>query len=99
MRVAVVLFVSVAVFGAGCEKEKLDNPLPSLPAPPGVSAGAARPLSSSVAMGDLRAAHHLREGFYSVEDSAWRWTAKRFSVELGLPPGAREKGARLRVEL
>jgi len=53
-------------------------------------------LLSSLHMADAQAAPQLLTGFYAVEQNAWRWTAKEFTVILGLPAGAKEKGARLR---
>ena len=56
-------------------------------------------LASTVHTGDPANAPQLVTGFYGIEDSAWRWTAKSFSVELHTPAGAREKGATLEVRL
>jgi hypothetical protein len=50
-------------------------------------------------MADGKSAFQLFSGFYYVEHGANRWTAKKFSVLLGAPPGSREKGAMLRLEL
>src|SRR5215468_4539763 len=56
-------------------------------------------LASVVGMADGKSAFQLFSGFYYVEHGANRWTAKKFSVLLGAPPGSREKGAMLRLEL
>lgn len=41
----------------------------------------------------------LLKGFHSLEGDTWRWTAGKFSVLLGAPAGAAEKGATLRLKL
>jgi hypothetical protein len=38
-------------------------------------------------------------GFYAPEANAWCWTARVFSVMLGPPPRAEERGARLQLHL
>jgi hypothetical protein len=53
---------------------------------------------SVVRMGDPDAEGQL-SGFYGIEASAWRWTKRNFSVMLGPPAGAAEKGAWLRVRV
>ena len=52
---------------------------------------------SVVQMGDPQAATQLLSGFYAIEAGAWRWTEQKFSVQLGTPFGAAQKGAWLRV--
>ena len=42
---------------------------------------------------DPLAAGQLKEGFYGLEEDAWRWTAGRFVVALGIPGGAAGNGA------
>ena len=54
---------------------------------------------SSFAMSDPRGAAQLLSGFHNIENNAWRWTMRKFAVILLPPPGAPEKGARLRLEL
>jgi hypothetical protein len=44
-------------------------------------------------MGDSSAANRLPNGFYAVENNAWRWTAGNFSAVLDVPKGADRKGA------
>ena len=56
------------------------------------------PSPSTVRMGDPNAEGQL-SGFYGIEASAWRWTKQNFSVVLGPPAGAAEKGAWLRVRV
>lgn len=38
------------------------------------------------------------EGFYALENGAWRWTGKHFAVDLGVPANARQNGATLRLK-
>ncbi len=54
-------------------------------------------LASSVHAADPNGVPQLAEGFHSVEQNAWRWTAKRFVVLLGPPDGSAEQGATLTV--
>ena len=56
-------------------------------------------LSSTVHMGDPKAANQLIAGFYDIESRAWRWSKRQFSVNLRPPPGAAQKGAILTLNL
>jgi hypothetical protein len=51
----------------------------------------------SIIVADPRTAFQLVGGFYDVEQNSWRWTRKRFAAVLGLPPGAAQRGAVLRL--
>jgi hypothetical protein len=51
-------------------------------------------LASSISIGDPASSSQLLSGFYKVEDT-WRWTRKDFSVMLGRPATAAEKGAKI----
>jgi hypothetical protein len=53
----------------------------------------ARSLVSTVRMNDPKAGAQLLTGFYAVENNAWRWTARQFSVLLRTPPAAAQRGA------
>jgi hypothetical protein len=55
-------------------------------------------LASVVHVADPRSSVQLVSGFYDVEQSAWRWTAGKFSLVLRVPRGAAEKGALLRLK-
>jgi len=44
-------------------------------------------------MGDAATGGRLLNGFYAIENNAWRWTAGSFSVVLDVPEGANRKGA------
>jgi hypothetical protein len=54
---------------------------------------------STLNVADPAAADQLILGFHPVEAGAWRWTARRFSAVLGLPPGAKQNGAILALRL
>lgn len=48
-------------------------------------------LAGSIRMADPRDASQLLSGFYNLEQNAWRWTTRQFSVSLATPrpPAAR----------
>jgi hypothetical protein len=54
-----------------------------------------QPMLSAVRMNDSTAGAQLLSGFYGIENNAWRWTARAFSVRLRTPPGAVQSGATL----
>jgi hypothetical protein len=56
-------------------------------------------LSTMVHVADPKTAGQLVKGFHGVEQNAWRWTMKEFSVTLGPPPVGMEKASLLRVKL
>ena len=99
--------LSLATGLTACKKDEAEarplGPPPSAsPAQPaaGDSAGASSvpQLSSSVTTGNPSSAHQLVEGFFAIEDSAWRWTGKSFSVNLAVPSSAKSAGATLRFK-
>jgi hypothetical protein len=52
-------------------------------------------LASDLSMSSAQTAKQLLTGFYSVENGAWRWTARTFSAALAVPAGAATKGGKL----
>jgi hypothetical protein len=56
-------------------------------------------MASMVNMADPSTASQLVSGFYAVENGAWRWTSKKFSIVLKTPPGSAASGAMLRFRL
>lgn len=54
---------------------------------------------SSIDIADPETKNQLLSGFYQLEDQAWRWTAREFSVALKPPQGAERHGATLRLVL
>jgi hypothetical protein len=53
--------------------------------------------ASVVSAGDARAAAQFSKGFYSIENNAWRWSAKDFTVTLA-PPSTAQTGAQLELD-
>jgi hypothetical protein len=56
-------------------------------------------MQSVLNMGDPKVEPQLVSGFHGVEEGAWRWTQKQFTVALRPPFGAGQKGAKLSVKL
>src|SRR5215471_9410953 len=56
-------------------------------------------MASTVHTGDPKSETQLVNGFYGIEQGAWRWTAQRFSVVLRPPAGGAQRGATLNVQL
>jgi len=56
-------------------------------------------MSSIVHTGDPKSETQLVNGFYSIEQNAWRWTAQKFSVVLRPPAGGAQRGGTLNVQL
>jgi len=52
-------------------------------------------LQQTIQMGNLEHAKQLANGFYAIEDGAWRWTQGKFRVVLAAPLQAPVKGATL----
>lgn len=52
-------------------------------------------LASMIRIADASTSAQLLRGFYALDQPTWRWTAPRFTVALGAPPGAQTNGARL----
>jgi hypothetical protein len=64
------------------------------------NAGQAAPgMASTIHMGDPQTATQLVSGFYGIEQNAWRWTGRRFSLVLRPPFGAAQKGGTLQLRL
>jgi hypothetical protein len=55
-------------------------------------------LVSDLKVADPSSAVQLAGGFEPAEQPSWRWTNRRFRVVLKAPPGAAERGAKLRFE-
>jgi hypothetical protein len=56
-------------------------------------------MATTIHVADPNASVQLIKGFHDVEQNAWRWTMKKFSVTLRPPAGAAQRGAMLRVQL
>ena len=55
-------------------------------------------MASMIHTSDPRTAGQLVSGFYDVEQNAWRWAQKKFSVLLRPPIGAAQRGATLNLK-
>lgn len=55
-------------------------------------------IASVIQVSDPRAKQQLLAGFHDIEDNAWRWTARVFSVALRPPANAGQKGATLTLK-
>jgi len=56
-------------------------------------------LSTAVNAGNPAHAIQLVNGFYDIEQGAWRWTRSKFSITLLAPKDAAQKGATLELKL
>jgi hypothetical protein len=83
-----VLLVTLAFAPLGCKRKK------AVVRPAG-EAG----MASTIHMGDPQTEAQLIGGFYGIEQNAWRWTGRRFSLVLRRPFGAAQKGAFLQLRL
>jgi hypothetical protein len=55
-------------------------------------------LASMIHMADPRAGSQLLSGFHDIEQNAWRWTERRFSVALRPPAGSAQNGGVLNLK-
>jgi len=81
-----VLLVTLAFAPLGCKRKQQ-------------AVKGSAPMASTVHMGDPQVEAQLIGGFYGIEQSSWRWSGRRFSVALGPPLGAAQKGATLQLRL
>jgi hypothetical protein len=85
-----ILICSLALCAAGCRRGAPDlaaftEEEPSRPA-------------DTISVADPQITPQLISGWHQVELNSWRWTARRFSIVLGTPPGAAKRGAVLRLQ-
>ena len=85
---ALIMLLGLAI--PGCKTKKVETRQTVEEAPR---------MSSTIRMGDASAAAQLVSGFHQIEDNNWRWTQREFTVSLGVPPGAAQKGAVLSLRL
>jgi hypothetical protein len=81
-----LILIPLLLLGAGCKRRHRSSSQTQMPV-------------STVFAGDPNVAAYFAKGFYQVEENAWRWTAKDFSVDLAPPLHAEQKGAQLVVKL
>lgn len=79
-----LLLIPLLLAGSGCKRRNRNS---------------GRLLASTIYAGDPNVADHFTQGFYAVEENAWRWTAKNFAVMLSPPLHADQKGAQLMVKV
>lgn len=87
VRVAAALALAAALLAPGCKRPRQRHTLT-------IEEDAPR-LGVTVRMGDPQAAKQLLSGFHTIEGGSWRWTAKKFVVELRAPTTAAQNGATL----
>jgi len=91
-RLAAAALVMVLVLAApGCRRKQpihVQQPDEGAPA-----------MASIIHAADPKSEPQLVSGFYGVEQNAWRWTARQFSVVLQPPPFSAKQGARLEFDL
>ena len=80
-----VLLLTLAFAPLGCKRKQAGQEAPGM--------------ASTIHMGDPRIGNQLVSGFYGIEQNAWRWTGRRFSLVLRPPFGAAQKGATLQLRL
>ena len=79
------LLLTLAFAPLGCKRQQARQEAPRM--------------ASIIHMGDPQTATQLIGGFYGIEQNAWRWTGRRFSLVLAPPLGAAQKGATLQLRL
>jgi hypothetical protein len=80
-----VVLVTLAFEPLGCKRKRAAVEAPRM--------------ASTIHMGDPKTETQLISGFYGIEQNAWRWTGRRFSVVLAAPFGAAQKGGTLQLRL
>src|SRR5262249_18490055 len=89
-RVASAALIAIFAFaGPACKRRKVKV---------GATEEEAPRMASLIHMGDPKSANQLVAGFYDIEQNAWRWVQKRFSVVLRPPLNAPQKGATLSLK-
>ncbi len=95
---ALAAWLAGTLLFAACPKNEpqLNSPAGAGTASPGEPAAE---LLSKVHVADPRGAVQLLDGFYAVEQGAWRWTKKAFSVALKPPPPLPDQPVTLELRL
>lgn len=89
-RLALSALAALLLFTtAGCQRRHHPNPAATIEEE--------GELASTISVAEPRDASQVLNGFHGIEQGAWRWTRKEFSVSLAPPAGARARGARLQL--
>jgi hypothetical protein len=92
MRRLIFLAVAALLIGSpACKRKRHPNPMATIEEESA--------LASVVSMADPAASSQLLSGFHAVEDNAWRWSMKKFTVSLAVPPAAAAQGGSLKLKL
>lgn len=83
------LIAGLLLIPAGCKHRK--------PPTPEAAEDQAAQLAATVHTNDPKSAEQLIGGFHQIENKAWRWTAREFSVVLRPPAGTPQLGGVLQV--
>lgn len=88
-----ILFAALLALAAApaCKRKRHPNPMATVEEE--------SPLASVVSMADPAASSQLLSGFHAVEQGAWRWSMRQFSVSLAVPEGAAARGGRLELKV
>jgi hypothetical protein len=99
MRFPMCVWLAVVLaLVSGCRsKKQVETRQTVEEAPAAAPAAPAGP--TAIAMGEPGAAAQLAGGFHEIENQAWRWTERQFSVTLGVPAGAATAGAILQMRV
>ena len=77
-----LILVPLLLAGTGCKRRHRNSNQTQLPV-------------STIFAGDPNVSGQFARGFYQIEQNAWRWTGREFSVDLAPPLHADQKGAQL----
>jgi hypothetical protein len=86
-----VFILAAAVGLAGCSRSEPEAPAPA--------AEPASSLASVIQVANPQSASQLVKGFHAVEQNAWRWTEKHFSVALKPPAPGKPATLQLKFSL
>jgi hypothetical protein len=94
-----ILTFVMALAGAACTgKHSSVTPQNEGGAGPQVVPNAEPSRASLIRMNDPLTASQLLNGFHDIENNAWRWTGRNFTVLLYTPPGSSQRGATLTLK-
>lgn len=89
--IVIPLFATLFIVGAACKRQPRE-------APAEATDEQGQSLMTVLHVADPRASIQLLKGFHDIEQGAWRWTMRNFSVALRPPAGAAQNGAMLELK-